>query len=274
MAQATGTTSGDDSPLVVLLHGFPQYWWAWRHQLPVLAAAGYRVVAMDLRGVAASDKPPRGYDTPTLAADVAGVVRSLGATEAVVVGQGWGSWVAWAIPHVAARTVRAIAVTGSTHPATGASTVARSQVGRAALFQLPRWPERQLRGGLVADILRNWSGSDYPSDEEVARYTEVMRIPSAAFSQLETFRWAGRSRVRPDGARFRRLMRRDVTVPVLQIHGGLDPTVGPVQARRAGEFVRSDYRFALIPDAGHFAPEESPHEFNRILVDWLADLPR
>ena len=67
-------------PLVLLLHGFPEFWWAWRHQLPVLAAAGYHAVAMDLRGYGASDKPPRGYDTPTLTADVAGVVRALGAS--------------------------------------------------------------------------------------------------------------------------------------------------------------------------------------------------
>ena len=67
-----------EGPLVLLLHGFPQFWWAWRHQMPALADAGYRVAAMDLRGYGASDKPPRGYDTFTLAADVASVIRSLG----------------------------------------------------------------------------------------------------------------------------------------------------------------------------------------------------
>ena len=67
-----------DGPLVLLLHGFPQFWWAWRHQMPALADAGYRVAAMDLRGYGACDKPPRGYDPLTLAADVAGVIRSLG----------------------------------------------------------------------------------------------------------------------------------------------------------------------------------------------------
>ena len=76
----------NDAPLVVLLHGMPEFWWAWRHQLPALAAAGYRVAAMDLRGTGASDKPPHGYDVPTLARDVAGLVRSLGADRAVVVG--------------------------------------------------------------------------------------------------------------------------------------------------------------------------------------------
>ena len=83
-------------PLVLLLHGFPEFWWSWRHQLPALAAAGFRAVAPDLRGYGASDKPPRGYDVPTLAADVAGLVRALGEREAVVVGHDWGGLLAWA----------------------------------------------------------------------------------------------------------------------------------------------------------------------------------
>ena len=79
-----------EGPLVLLLHGFPTFWWTWRHQLPALAAAGHRVAAMDLRGFGASDKPPRGYDPRTLAEDVSGVIRSLGDRDAVVVGQGLG----------------------------------------------------------------------------------------------------------------------------------------------------------------------------------------
>jgi pimeloyl-ACP methyl ester carboxylesterase len=80
--------AGSDSPrapLVVLLHSFPQMWWAWRHQLPALAADGYRVAALDLRGFGASDKPPLGYDLPNLSRDVAGVIRTLGSMLAVVV---------------------------------------------------------------------------------------------------------------------------------------------------------------------------------------------
>ena len=90
---------GAGGPLVLLLHGFPQFWWAWRHQIPDLARAGYRVVAMDLRGYGASDKPPRGYDTETLTADVAGVIRALGEAHAVIVGHDWGAWIAWACAH-------------------------------------------------------------------------------------------------------------------------------------------------------------------------------
>ena len=72
-------------PLVILLHGFPEFWWSWRHQLPALAAAGMRAVAVDLRGYGDSDKPPRGYDLWTLAGDVAGLVRALGEPTAHIV---------------------------------------------------------------------------------------------------------------------------------------------------------------------------------------------
>src|SRR5512143_1870526 len=84
-----------DGPLVVLLHGFPQFWWSWRHQLLALADTGYRAVAPDLRGYGASDKPPRGYDAFTLSADVAGLVRALGERDAVIVGHDWGGFLGW-----------------------------------------------------------------------------------------------------------------------------------------------------------------------------------
>src|ERR1700755_2451167 len=82
-------------PLVLLLHGFPQFWWAWRQQMIDLADAGFRAVAVDLRGYGASDKPPRGYDAPTLAADVAALVTSLGSSDAMVVGTDVGGTLAW-----------------------------------------------------------------------------------------------------------------------------------------------------------------------------------
>ena len=79
-----------EGPLVLLLHGFPEFWWSWRHQLTSLAEAGYRAVAVDLRGYGDSDKPPRGYDGFTLAGDVAGLVKALGAQRAHLVGHAWG----------------------------------------------------------------------------------------------------------------------------------------------------------------------------------------
>src|SRR4249920_1684527 len=105
-----------EGPLVLLLHGFPEFWWAWRHQVVALAAAGYRAAAMDLRGYGASDKPPRGYDAGTLAGDVAGVIRSLGVADAVVVGHDWGGLLAWTLGATHPKVVRRLCAVSIPHP--------------------------------------------------------------------------------------------------------------------------------------------------------------
>src|ERR1700709_600027 len=103
-------------PLVLLLHGFPQFWWAWRQQLVDLADAGYRAVAVDLRGYGASDKPPRGYDSPTLAADMAALVTSLGEAQAMGVGHDVGGTLAWTMAARHPQVVRSAVVLGAAHP--------------------------------------------------------------------------------------------------------------------------------------------------------------
>ena len=149
-----------DDPLVLFLHGFPEFWWAWRHQLPVVAAAGYRAVAMDLRGYGASDKTPRGYDPYTAAADVSGVIRSLGATDAVVVGHGWGGFIGWSAAVLAPRQVRGLAAVSAPHPLLLARSGQTKALTRTAWFQLPILPERRLLahdGIHIERLLRAWS---------------------------------------------------------------------------------------------------------------------
>jgi len=103
-------------PLVILLHGFPQFWWSMRHQLEAISEAGYRAVAPDLRGYGGSDKPPRGYDAFTLASDVAGMVRALGARDAIVIGHDWGGYAAWCTAVLHPASVRGIVVLAAPHP--------------------------------------------------------------------------------------------------------------------------------------------------------------
>src|SRR5437879_4629305 len=103
-------------PLVLFLHGFPETWYGWRHQLPAVAEAGFRAVAADLRGYGASDKPPRGYDGYTMAGDVAGLIRALGERSAILVGGGYGGMIAWTTAAFPPRLVRKLIVTGAAHP--------------------------------------------------------------------------------------------------------------------------------------------------------------
>lgn len=266
-----------DAPLVVLLHGFPQFWWAWRHQLVALGEAGYRAAAMDLRGYGASDKPPRSYDLPALAADVAGVIRSLGAQSAVVVGLGIGGQVAWALPSLAPNAIRAIGVLGAPHPrflfTFGNRGTPRSTLTQVARFQVPWFPERSItHGDLVARLLRAWSAPGWQCPD-VELYTQVARLPFAAHSQLEQMRWLVRSRPRPDGMRYRDAVEQPVTVPVLSLHGRSDGNLLPRACRRDGEMVAARYSRVVLDGAGHFLPEEAPEEVTDLLTTWLADLP-
>ncbi len=265
-------------PLVVLLHGFPQFWWAWRHQLPALAAAGYRAAAMDLRGYGASDKPPRGYDTATLAADVAGVVRALGASEAVIVGHDWGAWLAWAMPTLHPTVTTAIGVFSMGHPLTMRGLMARGRqrttLARALAYQTPFVPERRLvRGNSVEALLNDWWGAGCPDPDDVARYRSAMRLPSVAPMSMEYFRRA----VRPVGRGGQRgptvdALHRPVEVPVLQLHGARDPWVTPDAADASRRRVTGPLTSGVLPDAGHFLPEEAPDQVTAALLDWLDTL--
>ena len=139
-----------DGPLVLLLHGFPEFWWTWREQLSSLQGAGYRAVAVDLRGYGGSDKPPRGYDLITAASDAAGLVRSLGEANAVIVGHDWGGLIAFTMAAYFPKVVRRLAVVSVPHPLRLRAAVLSDPLGQgrrsgyALGFQLPLLPERQL----------------------------------------------------------------------------------------------------------------------------------
>jgi pimeloyl-ACP methyl ester carboxylesterase len=271
-----------EGPVVLLLHGFPQFWWAWRHQLQALAEAGYRACAMDLRGYGASDKPPRGYDTRTSATDVAAVLRSLGGSRAVVIGHGWGGWIAWSMPTLQPTVTRAIASLSMPHPLVfrKASFTHPGQLKANAYLaglQRPFVPERQMtvHGGYVQRLLREWASPEgiWPSPDEARTYAEAMALPFVAHSAAEYYRWVVRSQFRPDGWRFAAAMRTPITVPVLQLHGEHDRAVLPSIAADVSAPVAGPFERHLVAGAGHFLPEEAPDVVTGRLLDWLGQLP-
>jgi pimeloyl-ACP methyl ester carboxylesterase len=269
-------------PLVLLLHGFPEFWWSWRHQVTGLADAGFRAVAVDLRGYGDSDKPPRGYDGWTLAGDVAGLIRALGERNAALVGHDWGGLLAWIVAALHPRLVRCIAPLAAPHPL----AIRRAMVhdlrrqgvaSRYALgFQVPLWPERRLQrdgGGHVEHLIRSWSGPQWTSTPEFAealrRNRAAMSIPGAAHSALEYYRWALRSQLRAEGRRFAAAVSRPLTIPILQVHGSADPCLLEPTARGSRQWAGATYHYRVLPDVGHFIQQEAALATTRALVEFL-----
>jgi pimeloyl-ACP methyl ester carboxylesterase len=264
-----------DGPLVLLLHGFPEFWWSWRHQLAALSSAGLRVVAPDLRGYGGSDKPPRGYDGYTLSSDVAGMIRALGAPGAHVVGHDWGGMLGWAVATLHPSIVRSLTVIDMPHPIRMRDALLRdpAQLKASAyigFFQLPRLPENRLckdDAAFVEQLLRRWGGPGFPDAETAARCRAAMQIPGVAHSSLEWYRWAVRSLTRPSGQRFLRLMSRGVQAPVLQLHGALDRCLLPTTAHGSGAFAHGDYALHVLDGVGHFPHQEAPDLVNELIVE-------
>ena len=273
-----------EGPLVVLLHGFPEFWWSWRHQLVGLAEAGYRTVAVDLRGYGDSDKPPRGYDLWTLAGDAAGLIRALGEREARLVGHGWGGMIAWTVTALHPRLVHSLAVLGAPHPLAVRRAILRDPRGQgrataryAMGFQLPRWPERSLRtddGARVERILRAWSGPEWPTTEDFAQAAAHNRravlVAGVVHCAMEYYRWAARSQLRAEGRRFAAAVARQPTVPVLQLHGALDPCLLVRTAERSTPWAGPLHRLHVLPGVGHFPHQESPAATTELLAKFLA----
>jgi pimeloyl-ACP methyl ester carboxylesterase len=264
-----------DGPLVLLLHGFPEFWWSWRHQLVALGNAGYRAVAPDLRGYGASDKPPRGYDAYTLSSDVAGMVRALGARDAFLVGQDWGGVLAWTVATLHARVVRQLAVVSMPHPLRLRQALAADRHQRRAsayigYFQIPKAPEARLRkddGAYVGELMRRWGGPGFPDAETEARCRGAMQVPGAAHCALEWYRWAVRSRTRPSGLRFLTLLEQGGAVPTLQVHGALDSCLLPGTARGSGAWVNAPYSLQVLPGVGHYPHQEAPEVVSAALLE-------
>jgi pimeloyl-ACP methyl ester carboxylesterase len=268
-------------PLVVLLHGMPTFWHTWHRQLVDLADAGFRAVAVDLRGYGASDKPPRGYDATTLATDIAALIPALGEQDAVVIGNDVGGVLAWTMAAQQPDVVRRIAVLGAAHPLRLQAAIMsprgdQRHASSYALtrFQLPRYGERLLTrdSAFVTEMFDAWTGPrwrDTPAyHEAVERYAEAMRIHPVAHCSLEYFRWAVRSLPRPDGLAYTRSMRDPINRPVLQLHGDFDRCVLPATAQGSSRHVVADYEWRLLRGVGHFPQQEAPDRVSGELIRW------
>lgn len=267
----------DARPLVLLVHGFPECWWAWRRVIGPLAEAGHRVAAVDLRGFGGSDRPPSGYDAVTLASDLTAVVRTLGHERAVVVGAGIGGSTAWALANREPGLTAGIVPVGAPHPLAARSLRGLLFSGAALQylgFRVPTMPERSLRTTAGMDhLLRSWAGprTKQALSEAAGFYAALLARPGAAHSALEPIRRAGLTRAEVAALEGR------VDIPVLSVQGELDP-VRPAQSyARDTHYVAGYLRQVTVPDAGHFPHEEAPEGLLDALLPFLdevGDAPR
>jgi len=266
-------TIAGTGPLVVLLHGFPECAHSWRHQLPVLAER-FRVVAPDLRGYNLSDKPRpvAAYHLRELVADVRGLVESLGASRASLVGHDWGGAVAWATAMLEPTVVERLAVINIPHPLRFQREL-RGNVRQLLkswyvfVFQIPGLPEWLLerRGGRgIAESMR---GAFVRPDALTAADLDVLRTaatrPGGMRGPINYYRAALRGRI--DAATWPR-----VHVPTQLIWGDRDIALRPELADRTEALIDAPFRLHRIPEGGHFVHQEYPERVNALLMEFLA----
>ena len=261
-------------PLVLLLHGFPECWYSWRHQLAGLGEQ-YCVVAPDLRGYNLSDKPPhtRDYRLERLVADVLGLIRHFGAKEAALVGHDWGAAIAWSLAQQAPRHVSRVAALQVPPLALWRENLTLRQLVRSwymLAFQLPWLPEHLLctrRHALLERMLRSTAmTADSFTDEDLAVYQQAWSQPGAVTASLRYYRanlWALRDA--------RRAPTQQITVPTLFIYGQHDVAVVPETVRHVERCVTGGYRELRLPGAGHWVQRDAPAQVNRALHRWLTE---
>jgi pimeloyl-ACP methyl ester carboxylesterase len=258
---------------VLLLHGFPQFWYQWRHQVPALVEAGFRVVAPDMRGYNLSDKPPgvRAYRLELLARDVERLILACGGGTADVVGHDWGALAAWIVAMRHPERVEKLAILNVPHPARFLDGLLSSmQLLRSSyvfFFQIPRLPEEVIRAGDFA-LLRSALGRDPVrpgafTAEDIEWYIEAIARPGALTATINYYR----ALLRYPGET-RALLQR-VEAPVLVIWGERDRFLSRRLAEPSHLWVPNLVRVKRLPDASHWVAEDRPLEVNTLLLDFL-----
>ena len=262
-----------EGPLVLLLHGFPQFWYEWRHQIPTLVEAGFRVVAPDMRGYNLSDKPPgvQAYRVELLARDVERLILACGARTAVVVGHDWGAIVAWIAAMRNPGRVRRLAILNVPHPARFLDgLLSPGQLLRSSymlFFQIPRLPEEVIRAGDFALLRSALLGDPVRAGaftaEDIERYVGAMARPGALTATLNYYRAFLRN------PRETRALLKRIEAPVLVIWGERDRFLRRKLAEPPRLWVPNLLRVERLPDASHWVAEDRPLEVNTLLLDFL-----
>ena len=262
--------------LVILLHGFPEFWYGWRHQIPYLAEAGYRVWAPDQRGYNLSDRPRAvdAYSLDLLAADVVGLIGASGRTQVSLVGHDWGAEVAWWVALKYPDLLQKLVILNGPHPVVVPRYI-RSHPKQmlkswyAAFFQLPWLPERIMREDdfeVPAEMLKATSREGSFSEEDLVHYRRAWGRPDAVTGMLNWYRALVRTQTEP-------LPSLQVTVPTLIIWGFHDVALEWEMARLSLDLCDQG-RLETLQEATHWVQHDEPHRVNDLIHSFLESSAR
>jgi pimeloyl-ACP methyl ester carboxylesterase len=261
-----------DGPLIVLLHGFPEFWFGWRLQIAPLAAAGFRVVAADLRGYNLSSRPDgvEAYIADRLAEDIVGLIRERGAESALLVGHDWGGTVAWTMAMNNPEVVDRLAILNAAHPRRLQQGLHHPTQLRKSwyffFFAIPGLPEEVVHS-------RNWhffrhflqDARPPYTDEEIERYVEAWSQPGAATGMINYYRASVRQSPKKAEAELR-----PISAPTLVNWGEDDQYLGPDLAEPDHDDVPNLDRVERLAGASHWVHHDEAERVNQLLIDFFA----
>ncbi len=270
---------GAGERLALCLHGFPESWYSWRYQLPLLARLGWRAWAPDLRGYGESERPARmqDYAIERLMEDVAQLIDASGARETMLLAHDWGAIIAWYFAMRKLRPLSRLVIMNVPHPAPLARELRRMRQLRrswyAVFFQLPWLPDRLLaaRGARAVGqaILRSsCDPSRFPA-EVLAEYQRAASRPGATTAMLNYYRALVRG---GGGRRQERLGYPVIETPTLMIWGEEDVALTKETTLGTEAYVR-DLTLHYLPGVSHWVQQEAPERVNALLEAWLARAP-
>jgi len=260
-------------PLIVLLHGFPEFWYSWRHQIPVLAEH-FTVVAPDMRGYNDSDKPARikDYTLPLLVEDIVQLIHSFGQERAVIVGHDWGAVIAWETAQTRPDAVSKLVILNGPHPRLFLQHLLTNPRQRRRswytfFFQLPWLPEAFFRANSfhnIKSVFRNTSTHKHCfPDNVIEQYKQALAKPKALTSAINYYRAAARR-----GPLKLALSEPVVKMPVQVIWGEQDVTLGK-ELNNDLERYAPNLQLQFIPDASHWVHQERPDLVNKSILNFV-----
>jgi pimeloyl-ACP methyl ester carboxylesterase len=255
--------------LVILLHGFPEFWYGWRKQIPVLSR-NYRIVAPDMRGFNLSDKPQgvSQYKIDILAKDIAELIQKLGGGKAILVGHDWGAAVAWTVASLYPDLLTKLVIINVPHPAEMRKALIGLNLAQWArsyymfLFQLPWLPEwfigRDTARVFTKTFARFSPSGTAPSETEIQEYVKAYRQPGALTATINYYRAAMRYPFHLDTSV-------QLPMPVLMLWGEQDKALGKELTLNTKQYCKN-LEVIYDPTSGHFIQYDNPELVNEKLL--------